>query len=334
MGRKEGGSLFHQFIQTPGLFFLLYRRRADGSLIPVAFSSRKLYLKELHLAAGYFTKLGISRLDQIGKEEVQAYELYLEGAKKTASTIHNYLAPICKLLGIPMDEIKKPLRHAADFNRSHGGGPTYGGPPGELNAMVGLRRHDLQRLHGNDLLEKDGNTYIIVDKSKGGKYQEQKVLPQYVHAVKAFFDGSDRLLFKPKDLVYGFDYHGQRRAVAQEAIEYYTRRLRNEPGYRKKLYRELAGQWHAYNKKNRNRLEPLCFFDKPYILRGRNRDAALAQGKAVILDRLALRAVSILHLSHWRDGVTVQSYYLDRGRSAGGQETQRQTIRQASCCDF
>lgn len=41
--------------------------------------------------------------------------------------------------------------------------------------------------------------------------------------------------------------------------------------------------------KHRDKLESLSYFDKLYILRGKNRALAIAQGKPVVLDRLALR---------------------------------------------
>jgi hypothetical protein len=56
----------------------------------------------------------------------------------------------------------------------------------------------------------------------------------------------------------------------------------------------------------------LSFFDQPYVLRGKNKDLAIKQGRPWILDRLALRATSVLHLAHWRDNVTVQSYLARR----------------------
>ena len=48
------------------------------------------------------------------------------------------------------------------------------------------------------------------------------------------------------------------------------------------------------------------------ILRGKNKNLAIKQGRPWILDRLALRATSVLHLAHWRDNVTVQSYLARR----------------------
>ena len=130
--------------------------------------------------------------------------------------------------------------------------------------------------------------------------------------VRSFFDGSERKLFRADEFVGGFDYHGQRRAAAMRALKYYGHRLQTEPGYRKQLYQKVADQWHRNNKKRRDKLESLSAFDRPHILRRKNRELAEKQGKPIELDRLALRAVSVLHLAHWRDKVTVQSYYFSR----------------------
>ena len=62
----------------------------------------------------------------------------------------------------------------------------------------------------------------------------------------------------------------------------------------------------------REELEPFSYFDTPYRLRGQNRELAVKQGLPTELDRLVLRAVSVLHLAHWRDKVTIQSYYFKR----------------------
>ena len=47
-----------------------------------------------------------------------------------------------------------------------------------------------------------------------------------------------------------------------------------------------------------------------YRLRGRNRELAIAAGFPTEYDRLALMAVSIYHLSHWRNDVSVANYIL------------------------
>ncbi len=313
MGRKEGGSLFHQMINAPGVMELAYRKGKHGEPLPVSITTRKSYQQFLHHAAEYFKARGIRRIADIGLEQVQEYEKALEAEGKTPSTIHSYLAPLCKAVGISMDEISKPIRHGADFTRSGGKYTSDGGRPAEFNAMVGIRENELRHLYGNDILERNGYLYVVIRKGKGGKYQEQRVLPQYAEQVRKFFDGSDKKFFLRSEFSNKFDYHGQRRALAKEAMAYYADRLAKEPGYRKQLYEEIKTYWKRCNPKNRDKLEPMTYFNKLYVLRGKNRKLAEEQGKPVVLDRLVLRAVSVFHLAHWRDDVTIQSYYFDRG---------------------
>ena len=311
MGRKEGGSLFHQMLNALGLLENARRRRC-GKPVANSYTTGKNYRTWLHYAAEYFKADGIRRLSEIGEQEIQRYADMLQTRGYAASTIHSYLAPVCKVTDVPMDRINIPVRCAADYKKGGKSASCDGGAPGRLNAMLGFRRAELCRLHGNDLVRRNGEVYIRLDRGKGGKAQLQKVLPYYRQAVECWFDGSDTLLFHRSDMSRGFDYHAQRRAMAQAALRYYTERLRTDSAYRIMLYKEIAAQWHLLNKRDRARLEPLSWFDRPYVLRGKNRTLAVRHGKPYILDRLALRAVSVLHLSHWRDNVTVQSYYFDR----------------------
>lgn len=50
--------------------------------------------------------------------------------------------------------------------------------------------------------------------------------------------------------------------------------------------------------------------EKPYKLRGENRQKAIEQGKETEYNRLALMMVSVFHLSHWRLDVTVTNYLI------------------------
>ena len=47
-----------------------------------------------------------------------------------------------------------------------------------------------------------------------------------------------------------------------------------------------------------------------YVLRGTNKAKAIASRMPMAYDRLALMAVSVLNLSHWRLSVTVTNYIL------------------------
>ena len=135
---------------------------------------------------------------------------------------------------------------------------------------------------------------------------------EYIAEVSRFFDATTDKLFSKADFNANFDYHAQRRALAQEVCAAYTAKLNADPSYRKVLYNELADYWHRNNKKDRGKLEPLSYFDKPYKLRGPNREKALKMGYPTEYDRLALRATSVFHLAHWRDDVSVASYVTAR----------------------
>lgn len=50
--------------------------------------------------------------------------------------------------------------------------------------------------------------------------------------------------------------------------------------------------------------------DDVYKLRGGNLQKAISEGKPTEYNRLALMAVSVLHLSHWRLDVTVTNYMI------------------------
>lgn len=310
MGRKEGGSLFHQLINTPGLF-VNSNRELNGAAIQNSYKTQENYKKWLHKAAEYYKAKGIKKKSDITAKEIQAYADSLRSEGYSASTVHSYIAPLCKALAISMAKIRKETRYAAEFSKGSCEA-LDGGRPGALNAFLGIRRSELLRLHGNDVsYGPNGEMYVYVDKGKGGKKQLQKILPPHCETAREFFDGSGNRLFRRKDLTKA-NYQAQRRHMAQEALAYYSERLENEPEYRKELYSEIARIWHTLNKKNRGKLEPLSYFSRPYKLRGKNKELAIKQGKAITLDRLALRAVSVLHLAHWRDNITVQSYYFDR----------------------
>lgn len=172
MGRKEGGSLFHQMIHAPDVFILSHRTGKDGNAMAVSDQTRKNYQNWLHKSAEYFKAQGIRRLSDIDKEMIQTYADSLKANGKTASTIHSYLTPLCKATGVELAEIEKPIRHASEFIRSGGGGKKSGGRPAALNAMIGIREDELRHLRGSDITERNGSTYVIVRRGKGGKYQE------------------------------------------------------------------------------------------------------------------------------------------------------------------
>lgn len=313
------GSLYHQFITVPGLFTNQNRKNQNGDPLEISYQSKKNYMDWLHYAANYFKEQGIRYIGEIGLAEIQGYADHLQKKGYSASTQHNYLAPVCKACKICMDDIDKAIRYTADFTKGHTSTVTGGGAPAALNADLGFRRRELTRLHGNDLqTDKFGNYYVYLDRGKGGKAQRQHIPKEKIDEVKSYFNGENSLLFSKSDMDSMFNYHGQRRNNARNLYFEYAKRLAGEPSYRKELYRAIAEQWHKLNHKHRQDLEPFSFFDKPYKLRGKNAQLAAEQGIPLVLDRLALRAVSVLHLAHWRDNITIDYlFYREDGQLQG-----------------
>lgn len=186
MGRKEGGSLFHQLIHAPGVMTLADRKASDGSEMDVSFKTRENYYAWLHKAADYFKSQGIRSIKKIGRDEIQAYADMLSDKGLSAFTIHSYLSPVCKATGAALKEIDKPIRHASEFTRSGGGGKKYGGRPSELNELVGIRENELRHLRGNDFIRRGDDAFVVVRRGKGGKFQEQRILPEHVTKVESF----------------------------------------------------------------------------------------------------------------------------------------------------
>ncbi len=115
--------------------------------------------------------------------------------------------------------------------------------------------------------------------------------------------------------------HAQRASLAWEAYTYYKKRLDTEPGYREQLRAELQARIHVSNQYNieRSRTKGKRWdgtrwdereFSGTYHLRGKNRELAQRLGRPLSYDKAALLAVSVFHLAHYRNDVTVASYIL------------------------
>jgi hypothetical protein len=248
---------------------------------------------------------------------LQDYATALKEKGKSASTIHTYLAAVCRVWGVDLAEIKKPRRVVSENTRSRGvkavdkrsdAKPDASPRLYEFAKRVGLRRREYQRLCGDSLaLDESGNLCIRV-RGKGGKLQYQRLLPEDEAFVRAYFDDkdADECIFLREELDNKIDLHHLRALQAQRAYAYYLEHI-EEADFREKLIAELQARWEAAN--NKKAWNPQLV-EGGYYLRGKNREFAQAHGLPVSYDRLALKAVSVFHLSHWRDDVTVQNYLL------------------------
>lgn len=262
---------------------------------------------------------------------IQAYIDHLASQGKSPSTIHTYAAGLCHFYGEPLALYNLPKRHTAEYTRGRGGRarstrkdaqPEASPRLAALAAAVGCRRAEYAQLRGNDLVEDEsGHLCVRIRSGKGNKYQLQRVLPQHLEVVKEYFDGSTDYVFTKAEMSNKLNLHGQRAALAWEAYQYYTLRLSTEPEYREQLRVELQARIRAANQRNveiarqkGKRWDGVRWDEREYSgvyhLRGKNRALAQRLGRPLQYDKAALLAVSMLHLSHFRNDVTVASYIL------------------------
>ena len=269
---------------------------------------------------------GCKTLDDC-RAHIQDYADFLVAIGKTAPTTHTYLASICRVFDIPLSDIKKPIRVVAHNTRSRGAktvderkdaGRDASPRLYDFAAIVGIRRNEYLHLTPDDLVFDDfGHPCILVRKGKGGKRQLQRILPEELPAIKAVFDNpaTPEHLFSKSEMSNKIDLHHLRALRAQKMYRYYLDRIENEIGYRAQLINEIRHVWeHDDEARKGNAHKAKRWSDMKvtgnYILRGNNRKLAQKHGLPVAYDRLALLAVSIFHLSHWRHDVTVANYLL------------------------
>ena len=202
------------------------------------------YKRSINQFVEWAKKRGYKTADEVTKETIQEYEEFLEGHPKSyqPSTIHTFLTPICVATGVSMDEIRKPKRTAGKIVRSRNKGtddkcknsqglreecdPKYARVVA-LEKAAGIRRAELAKLCGEDLDFRNGDCFIVVRRGKGGKRQEQYILPQDVDIVRAIFQsvGAEEKVFSKEEMNNKIDFHGMRAAHARRCYEYYVKRI-------------------------------------------------------------------------------------------------------------
>ena len=142
-------------------------------------------------------------------------------------------------------------------------------------------------------------------------------MPEELPAIKVVFDApaDEQHLFSRDELKNKIDLHHLRALRAQKMYRYCLDRIETETGYRAQLISEIRHDWEQDDdtrKENGYRAKRWSDMKVTgnYVLRGNNRKLAQKHGLPMKYDRLALLAVSIFHLSHWRHDVTVANYLL------------------------
>lgn len=299
------------------------------------------YKKCIKNFAKWAKENGHKRPEDISQDVIQEYEQYLESSQKCYSpaTIHTYLAPVCAAAGVHMEEIRKPKRTAGSITRGRdhaaGGQALHQNQQGRrqeknpkyarlvaLQKCVGIRRAELGRLTGADLIQRENSWYVVVQRGKGGKSQEQYILPKDADIVRKIFDGIEpgQKVFSKKEMNNKINLHGLRAQHGKECYDHYAHIISSRPDVADRLRKTLLRRWDSAHerlhsedpaawKRQRDRFVR-DMDDRPYVLRGENAAKADAAGIPTEYNRLALMCVSVFHLSHWRLDVTVTNYML------------------------
>ena len=299
------------------------------------------YKKHLKSFARWAKAQGYKCPEDITKDVIQEYEEYLEKDPRqySAATIHSYITPVCRAAGVKMNLIRKPRRTAGTITRGRdhdaAGQPIMQNERGRreendpknarlvsLQKAVGVRRAELGRLVGADLVSEGGDLYVRVRKGKGGKSQLQYILPKDQQLVLDVFDGigADQNVFSKEEMNNKINLHGLRAQHGRECYQHYISIITADPEAAGRLRATLLRRWEAGHERlresdpaawarQRKRFVRDCD-DRPYLVRGENLAKAQALGLPDTYNRLALMCVSVFHLSHWRLDVTVTNYVL------------------------
>ena len=269
------------------------------------------------------------------RESVVRWAVHLKTSGISQSTIHTMVAGCCCGLGIPSNGI---VKHGTAMDKTKSLGHSERAQAARENkrnkdivrfqSMVGGRRAALGRLTGNCFVyDESGCPCVLFERDKGGKSHKQRIRPEDVAEVKAYFDavGPDELLFPQID--HDLDLHGLRAAHSRRMYQYYRSGLCSTPQGREQLRQQLWARYTdpeigckawliAKEKNDKARMRKLEYrfrqqmADGTYYLRGANRQAAIERGRPVEYDRLGLLAVSVFSLSHWRLDVAAKSYLI------------------------
>lgn len=282
------------------------------------------YRQQTNQFCKYLSERGMGKITQDrAVREIQPYLDYLAG-RVAPDSVHTAAAALAAATRTKMSDYTYgsrtsiPTRGRAGHNRLN----EINEREVEFAKVVGIREKEYAHLRGDDLIERSGRLYVIVEHGKGGKYQEQLIRERDEAFVRAYFSGrhEDRVFTREEvSACHNANLHAYRREHAREMYDIYAKLQGEEREQLKQLVREQFMRAHERNKetdrsgRDRYDLDKKIKtleekYDKPYYPRGDIRQTMKDKGQEPAYDRLALVAVSCLHLSHWRCDVAVKNY--------------------------
>ena len=160
----------------------------------------KPYKYHIDKFCDWANKLGIRREHQIEARGysreglIQKYTDELIASGKKATTVHNYIAPVCKGLGVSMSEINKPARMSVDIVKNTKQTQNQAGARQEIDPVnarivrfaevVTVRPQAMVRLTIDNLVTDENGDCLIKVRDKGGKESVQLILPHEIAFVR------------------------------------------------------------------------------------------------------------------------------------------------------
>lgn len=197
-------------------------------------STYKTYLAQCNHFSDWLSQQGIKDKDE-AYNKVNDYLQHLEAKGKSAFTIYTALCAISKAYGVATDKFKykPPKRERNSIKRSR-----YTTQRDKHFSAInnqdlitfcvctGLRRRELEALHGNDLIYKNDIPYIYVKNGKGGKKRYVEIIgskKEQRQVIDMMIKASDGKVFN--HVHSNADIHSYRAVYACRAYKKYERNL-------------------------------------------------------------------------------------------------------------
>lgn len=262
--------------------------------------------------------------EKLYKDLVNGYIRELQSRGVSNDTVHTYIVGVTQGLGLSLNDFDLEKRGIPKKGRERGFELT--GKASDIGRCLGFRASEYRRLKGKDLQSRDGHLFVVLDKGKGGKRQEQYILPPHEKEIKRVFEGvgKDEYVFSKQELksFVHANEHAARRELAREGYEYYKGLSRAE---KDELLKECHRRFlHKYDKaykdnpeKARKKGEEAWVKEMKLIAkspvrycRGAIKAELIRQGRQPFFDRECILLVSVLNLAHYRENVTIKNYLL------------------------
>ena len=306
MGRKTLEFQIAERLGAMAVYKTKKTERKGTNAIVASYGTMDNYIRVgKQVGKAIYKEFGRLDLADIKTEHVQWYIDKLRSEGQSAETQNLACAAMCKVLQLPMSDIKRDKRHYTDITKGRTNEPAA--PSNDVergSAAIGVRRSELMHLRVQDIVSRPEGLCAHVLRGKGGKEQYQLILPHNEAIVLNAIVGKapTDYIIEREDIGGKENIHAFRRINAREAYAYFDGQLAaNGDIYRENIKHMCISRMVEFGVNPANNRD-WKIIDRPYTSRPQNGTPS------VTYNRLALMATSIFCLSHWRCGVAVRNY--------------------------